>query len=60
MTLPAGAGYLGVPSVDLIPLLQVPAIDGIVIKPSDNLTVQLEVAVTAAKAITLVAMGGDV
>lgn len=57
-----GAGTGAVVAVNLLDAVQIPGIleDGsLILGPSDVLRASVEVAVTAAKTITLVAQGGD-
>jgi hypothetical protein len=58
VTVPAGAGYLGVPNVDLLtPLLRSPQV-GVVIPYDMDLGVQLEEAVTGSNVVAVTVLGG--
>lgn len=60
VSVPAGAGTLGTPSVDALagslPVTQA----GIVLDPLNSINAAMEVAVAATFAVTLVALGGSV
>jgi hypothetical protein len=59
-TIPIGAGIGGAPTVDLLALCQPATQTNLLLLPGDSLTVVLEVALNAGKAIDLVTRGGFV
>jgi hypothetical protein len=58
VTIPAGSGYGATPTVDLLAALPVALQGGLLLSYQDALKVQLEVAVTAAFVVDVLASGG--
>ncbi len=58
VVVPAGAGYVGVPSVEAIAHLPLAAQGGVLVMAGDFLYAQTLEAVTATKQLTMVMLGG--
>ena len=59
VSVPAGAGYGGSPSIDLLAAMMAVPFTGLLFDNNGSLSYSVEVAVTAAFTVTLLTIGGD-
>jgi hypothetical protein len=60
VTIPAGAGYGAVPSIEVVQALNLPNVPGFILPATCFINVQLEVTLTSGKVVELCAIGGYV